>query len=63
MRCRVVQIPAFDTTSYQEIEAEVRSVLNESNIVTPDDVRGNYSSLSDAVLPGGRWVLCMLHIL
>lgn len=44
-------IPEFDATSYQEIEAEVQAVLNRSNIVTPDDVRGNYSSLSDAVLP------------
>lgn len=48
---RVVVIPEFDDTSYQEIEAELRGVLNRSNILTPDDVRGSYATLSDAVLP------------
>ncbi len=38
---------------YEDLEAEVLSVFNESRIITPDDVRGDHDSLEDAVLEDG----------
>ena len=32
------------------IETEILSVFNRSNLITPDDVRGNYATLNEAVL-------------
>lgn len=45
-----VTVPVFDDASYDQIEAEVLQFFNMTEIVTPDEVRGNYSTLSDAVL-------------
>ena len=49
-------VPEFDVaTSYQQIEAEVLELFNKSDIVTPDEVRGNYSTLAEAVLTDSRY--------
>lgn len=53
---RIVVVPEFDTASYAQIEAEVLKSFNRSDIVTPDDVRGNYSTLAEAVLANSRYV-------
>ncbi len=54
MSCRYVIVPDFDDASYTQIEAEVLNFFNRNVIVTPDEVRGNYSTLSDAVLTNSR---------
>ena len=53
--CRYVTVPVFDDASYDQIEAEVLRFFNMTEIVTPDEVRGNYSTLSDAVLVNSRY--------
>ena len=55
--CRIVVVPEFDAASYAQIEAEVLKSFNRSDIVTPDDVRGNYPTLAEAVLVNSRYVL------
>ena len=53
-------VPDFDAASYEQIEAELLEVFNRSDIITPDEVRGNYSTLSEAVLVDSRYTLwCM----
>lgn len=47
-------MPDFDDASYEQIEAEVLVFFNRSDIITPDEVRGNYTTLSDAVLVNSR---------
>ena len=55
--CRIVVVPEFDTASYAQIESEILNYFNRSDIVTPDEVRGNYSTLAEAVLADSRYVL------
>ncbi|MDP6685022.1 MAG: Ca2+-dependent phosphoinositide-specific phospholipase C [Candidatus Marinimicrobia bacterium] len=45
----------FDLLGLEEAEAEIRDVFGESleKVITPDDVRGNFPTLEDAVLNGG----------
>lgn len=59
--CRYVTVPVFDDASYDQIEAEVLQFFNMSEIVTPDEVRGNYSTLSDAVLANSRYTSPAAH--
>lgn len=40
----------FDTAAFDALDAEIRSVLPPSAMVTPDDVQGRYPTLRDAVL-------------
>lgn len=55
--CRIIVVPdSDDATSFDQIETEVLKVFNRSDIVTPDEVRGNYSTLADAVLADSRYV-------
>jgi len=51
----------FDDASYDQIEAEVLQFFNMTEIVTPDEVRGNYSTLSDAVLTNSRYASSASH--
>jgi predicted alpha-1,2-mannosidase len=44
----------FTSATFDALDAEIRSVFPADEIVTPDDVRGFYGSLEDAVL-AGRW--------
>ncbi len=59
--CRYITVPVFDDASYDQIEAEVLQFFNMSEIVTPDEVRGNYSTLSDAVLTNSRYASSASH--
>jgi hypothetical protein len=43
----------FDATAYDALDAEIRSVLKQRDLITPDDVQGSYSSLREAVTKGG----------
>ena len=50
MSCSIITVPEFDQGSYIQIEAEFLKFFTKHDIVTPDEVRGNYSTLSEAVL-------------
>ncbi len=43
----------FDAAAFDAMDAEIRSVLNPKDIITPDDVQGNYPTLREAVLQHG----------
>lgn len=44
------QVLKFDKKAYDELDNEVISVLGRDKIITPDDIRGNYKTLNEAVL-------------
>ncbi|MFC4763440.1 phosphatidylinositol-specific phospholipase C1-like protein [Dyella koreensis] len=44
----------FDEKAFDALDAEVLSVFRRGELVTPDDVRGHYPTLRDAVL-AGQW--------
>lgn len=48
--------PPFDRNALLSLEAELRAELPASNILTPDEVRGSFASLRDAVTKRG-WPL------
>jgi hypothetical protein len=50
---RVVPEP-FTAAVFDALDAEIRSVFPPSEIITPDDVRGSYDTLNEAVL-AGNW--------
>ncbi len=61
--CRIILVPDFDiAASFQQIEAEVLKVFNRSDIVTPDEVRGNYSTLAEAELADSRYTLFLVEL-
>ncbi len=39
--------------SFDRMDAEIGTVFNDDQTITPDDVRGNHATLRDAVLAGG----------
>ena len=43
----------FDEVAYDRLDAEVRSVFGPDQLLTPDDVRGDYPTLREAVLARG----------
>ncbi len=43
----------FDSNNIVAIEQEIRSVFSRQQLLTPDDVRGKYSTLREAVLNDG----------
>ncbi len=45
---------AIGPDDLDELDAEIRSVFDERQIISPDDVRGDYATLEEAVL-AGRW--------
>ncbi|PTS88958.1 MULTISPECIES: phosphatidylinositol-specific phospholipase C1-like protein [unclassified Caulobacter] len=45
--------PAFDAAAFDRLDAEVRSVFGEDQLITPDQVRGRYATLREAVLTRG----------
>jgi hypothetical protein len=57
---KVSQLPGAVTAepwtaaTWDAMDAEIRSVFEESEIVTPDKVRGGYATLEEAVL-AGKW--------
>lgn len=43
----------FDSAAFRDLDAEIRSVFPEEQLITPDDVRGNTATLEEAVLTRG----------
>jgi hypothetical protein len=50
-----VQPPPLTTKDFDALDAEIRSVFSPSDLITPDDVRGDHSTLESAVLAGNAW--------
>jgi hypothetical protein len=44
----------FTSSTFDALDAEIRSVFPANETITPDDVRGNYDTLNEAVL-AGNW--------
>jgi hypothetical protein len=44
----------FTSSTFDALDAEIRAVFPENEIITPDDVRGKYETLNEAVL-AGNW--------
>jgi len=47
------QVLPFDEKAFDKLDAEIISVLGRDRVITPDDVRGDYSTLEQAVTAGG----------
>jgi hypothetical protein len=45
---------SFTTATFDALDIEIRSVFPSEELITPDDVRGNYDTLNQAVL-AGNW--------
>ena len=45
---------SFTSATFDLLDAEIRSVFSPSEMITPDDVRGKYETLNEAVL-AGNW--------
>jgi calcium-dependent phosphoinositide phospholipase C len=48
----VVPVP-FDTAVFDALDAEIRSVFPPEQLITPDDVRGDFATLDEAVTTHG----------
>jgi hypothetical protein len=44
----------FTPAIFDDLDEEIRSVFRATDMITPDDVRGNYGTLNEAVL-AGKW--------
>ena len=44
----------FTAATFDALDAEIRSVFQPEEMITPDDVRGHYNTLNEAVL-AGNW--------
>ena len=44
----------FTSSTFDELDGEIRSVFPREEMITPDDVRGDYETLNQAVL-AGNW--------
>lgn len=51
---KVTEPEKFTSSSFDALDAEIRSVFPADELITPDDVRGNYPTLEEAVL-AGNW--------
>ncbi|MGI8756063.1 MAG: phosphatidylinositol-specific phospholipase C1-like protein, partial [Acidimicrobiales bacterium] len=49
----IVQPEPWTTAGMDRLDAEIRSVMDPSDLITPDDVRGAHPSLSEAVTTDG----------
>ncbi len=45
---------AFTSSTFDALDAEIRSVFPADEVITPDDVRGHFETLNDAVI-AGNW--------
>lgn len=48
-----VPITAWQTEDYDQLDADIRSVFPPRQLITPDDVRGNFATLEKAILTNG----------
>lgn len=44
----------FTSATFDALDAEIRSVFQESEMITPDQVRGNYDTLPEAIQATGK---------
>ncbi len=44
------EVLPFDSTAFERLDAEIVEVLGREKLITPDDVRGEYATLGEAVL-------------
>lgn len=51
---QVTEPEPFTSATFDALDAEIRSVFPAKEIITPDDVRGHYDTLNEAVL-AGNW--------
>jgi hypothetical protein len=51
---QVTEPELFTSNTFDALDAEIRSIFPIKEIITPDDVRGHYATLSQAVL-AGNW--------
>ncbi len=51
---RLTEPEPFTSGTFDALDAEIRSVFRSSEMITPDDVRGRYETLNEAVL-AGNW--------
>ncbi|MFN0200990.1 MAG: Ca2+-dependent phosphoinositide-specific phospholipase C [Bacteroidia bacterium] len=49
----------FDAVAWDALDTEVKSVFGENleQVITPDEIRGNYPTLKEAILQKGWWTL------
>lgn len=48
------KVPPFTPATYDEIDRTIAEVIGRRDVITPDDVRGSYPTLEQAVL-AGHW--------
>lgn len=51
---KLTEAEPFTQSTLDALDAEIRSVFSPSELITPDDVRGSYETLNQAVL-AGNW--------
>ena len=51
---QVTEPEPFTSATFDALDAEIRSVFPPKELITPDDVRGHYDTLNEAVL-AGHW--------
>jgi hypothetical protein len=51
---QVTEPEPFTSSTFDALDAEIRSVFPPNELITPDDVRGHYDTLNEAVL-AGNW--------
>jgi hypothetical protein len=53
-KLKLTEPEPFTSATFDALDAEIRSVFPGSELITPDDVRGHYDTLNEAVL-AGNW--------
>ena len=49
-KLKLTEPEPFTSATFDALDAEIRSVFQPSDLITPDDVRGHYNTLNEAVL-------------
>ena len=53
-KLHLTETEPFTSATFDALDAEIRSVFPPSELITPDDVRGHYKTLNQAIL-AGNW--------
>jgi len=53
-KLHLTETEPFTSATFDALDAEIRSVFPAKEIITPDDVRGHYKTLNEAIL-AGNW--------
>lgn len=51
----LTEVLPFDRQTFDALESEILSVFDETDLITPDDVRGDAGTLEESVLAGDAW--------